>query len=343
VISVSELSAAGLARTSSAFACLLFAAALWTPAARADESPEARATARKLAAEGSAAFERRDFERALSLFDQAGSLVAAPTIALMQARTLTELGRLASAAERYSAAQQTAATDASNPAFQRAAEDAERELAALKPRIPTLRVKLVGSESSSAEVTIDGRAVAPDAVSVDRWVDPGPHEVAVKTSSGASSARTIVLAEGAREEVVFSLEPAVRVPVASPPRSPSPSPLPMPQEAPSALPGAARSQTFGWVTLGTGAALTGAGTVLGVLALGHKSDLDAACDPGCPPDYQDDIDTYRLERNLSYVGFALGAAGLGAGTYLLLRGDPDGAGASVGLTVGGVRVAGRFQ
>jgi hypothetical protein len=339
VISVSELSAAGLGRTSSAFACLLFAAALWTPAARADESPEARATARKLAAEGSEAFERRDFERALSLFDRAGSLVAAPTIALMQARTLTELGRLASAAERYSAAQQTAATDANNPAFQRAAEDAERELAALKPRIPTLRVKLVGSESSSAEVTIDGRAVAPDAVSVDRWVDPGQHEVAVRTSSGASSARTIVLAEGAREEVVFSLEPAVRVPVASPARSPSP----MPMEAPPTLPGAPRSPTFGWVTLGTGAALTGAGAVLGVLALGHKSDLDAACNPGCPRDYQDDIDTYRLERNLSYVGFALGAAGLGAGTYLLLRGDPDGAGASVGLTVGGVRVAGRFQ
>jgi hypothetical protein len=339
VISVSELPAAGFRRTSSVFACLLFAAALWTPAARADESPEARATARKLAAEGSEAFERRDFERALSLFDQAGALVAAPTIALMQARTLTELGRLASAAERYSAAQQSAATDASNPAFQRAAEDAERELAALKPRIPTLRVKLVGSESSGAEVTIDGRAVAPDAVSVDRWVDPGQHEVAVKTSSGASSARTIVLAEGVREEVVFSLEPAVRVPVAPPARSPSP----MPQEAPPSLPGAARSQTFGWVTLGTGAALTGAGAVLGVLALGHKSDLDAACDPGCPRDYQDDIDTYRLERNLSYVGFALGAAGLGAGTYLLLRGDPDGAGASVGLTVGGVSVAGRFQ
>jgi hypothetical protein len=83
--------------------------------------------------------------------------------------------------------------------------------------------------------------------------------------------------------------------------------------------------------------------VLGVLALAHKSDLDAACKPGCPREYADDIESYRLERNLSYVGFALGAAGLGAGTYLLLRSDPAGAGANVGLSVGGVSVSGRFQ
>jgi hypothetical protein len=137
---------------------------------------------------------------------------------------------------------------------------------------------------------------------VDRWVDPGSHEVAVRTSSGVSSARTITLAEGSREEVVFSLEPVVRVPVTAPRRSPAG------REPASASSEGARPRTLGWVTLGTGAALTGAGAVLGVLALGHKSELDAACKPGCPPDYQDDIDTYRLERNLSYVGFALGAA-----------------------------------
>ena len=336
--SVSERSAAGFRRTSRAFAYFLFAAALFTPAAGADESAEARATARRLAAEGSEAFERRDFERALALFDEAGALVQAPTIALMQARTLAELGRLASAAERYSAAQQTAATDSTNPAFQSAAEDAERELAALKPRIPTLRVKLVGSESSGAQVTLDGRVLAPETVSVDRWVDPGQHEVAVTTSAGTSSARTITLAEGAREELVFSLEPVVLVPVTPPGHSRA--------GASAAGVGEARaepSRTLGWFTLGTGAALTGAGAVLGVFALGHKSDLDAACNPGCPSDYEDDIQAYRLQRNLSYVGFALGAAGVGAGTYLLLRSSPNGAGAAVGLTVGGVSVSGRFQ
>lgn len=337
MISASEVGRTGRHRAARALFCLLCAAALWAPAVRAEESAEARATARRLAAEGSEAFERRDFERALALFDEAGSLVQAPTIALMQARTLAELGRLASAAERYSAAQQTAAVDASNPAFQSAAEDALRELSALKPRIPTLRVKLVGSESRGAQVTIDGRAVAPETLSVDRWVDPGSHEVAVRTSSGVSSARTITLAEGSREEVVFSLEPVVRVPVTAPRRSPTG------REPASASSEGARPRTLGWVTLGTGAALTGAGAVLGVLALGHKSELDAACKPGCPPDYQDDIDTYRLERNLSYVGFALGAAGLGAGTYLLLRSDPSEAGADVGLSVGGIRVSGRFQ
>jgi tetratricopeptide (TPR) repeat protein len=295
-------------------------------------TPEgARAAARKLAAQGSEAFERRDFERALELFEQASALIEAPTIALMQARTLAELGRLTAAAERYQAALR-AEPAAANAAFRRAAEAAARELELLEPRIPTLRVKLLGSGASGAEVWVAGTRVAPEKLGEDQRIDPGSHEVEVKTAAGASSARTVTLAEGAREELVFSLEPVVRVPLTPP------LPSRMPASDPPKRPPLAT-----WVTLGSGVAFAGAGVVLGVLALGHKSDLDAVCTPGCPPEYEDDIHAYRVERNLSYLGFALGATGIAAGTYLLVWNEPGEARTALNLSPNGVSLSRSFR
>jgi hypothetical protein len=291
------------------------AAVAWAPpaAAQRPETEQTRATARRLAAEGSEAFERRELERALELFERASSLVQAPTIALMHARTLAERGRLAAAAERYEAAQRIDASDSDNAAFRQAAESAKRELELLEPRIPSLRVKLLGSEANGAEVSLDGRKLTPEEAQQAHRVDPGSHHIEVKTTAGTSSARVVTLTEGAREELVFSLEPVVRVPVVAPTAAPTRAP---------AVDERRDSRMVGWVTLGSGVALAGAGAVFGVLALGHKSDLDAVCDPGCPREYEDDLDAYRLQRNLSYLGFALGASGAAVGAYFLVRSAP---------------------
>jgi len=300
-----------------------------------DVSAEARAEARKLAAEGSDAFEAGQFQHALELFDRAASIVEAPTIALMQARTLAELGRLAAAAERYTAAQRSVPADEGNAAFRSAAETAAKELSNLKPRVPMLRIKLVGVEPGAAAVTIDGNLVPPEAVSADQLLDPGPHSVEVRTATGTAAARAVTLKEGAREELVFSFEAAAPAVTAS---SLASSDAPASHEQP-----APRPRTWGWVTLGTGVAFTGAATVIGISALGHKSDLDAHCASGCPPEYEDKLHTYRVQRTLSYVGFALGATGVGAGLYLLLRSEPGTTTATLALTPDGVSLSGRFQ
>ncbi|HEY3501128.1 MAG TPA: hypothetical protein VGK73_40825 [Polyangiaceae bacterium] len=296
---------------------------------------EQRTEARALVAEASAAFEAGNFQRALTLFDRAAAIVEAPTIALMQARTLVELGRLGAAAERYLAAQRTDPAVADNAAFRSAAAEAKSELEALRPSIPTLRIKLVGAQSEDAVVAIDGRTLAPEAVATEQLLDAGPHNIEVKTAAGTTAGRAITLVPGAREEVVFSLEPVVHVPNASYRRTPEPAPV-----RDDATP---KPRTAAWITLGTGVAFTGAATVLGVLALGHKSDLDAACNPGCPEEYRDDLDTYRLERTLSYVGFAIGAVGVGSGIYLLLRSEPGSTSAALALSPSGVSLSGRFQ
>ena len=51
-----------------------------------------RTAARNLAAQAAEAFERQEYEEALDLFQRAGSLIQAPTIALMEARTLAARG-----------------------------------------------------------------------------------------------------------------------------------------------------------------------------------------------------------------------------------------------------------
>jgi len=298
-----------------------------------DVTTEARQAARTLVVEASTAFEAGDFERALTLFDRAAQIVEAPTVALMQARTLVELGRLTAAVERYTSAQRTGPADASNPAFRDAAEQASNELAALRPRIPSLRVKLVGPGANDARLSLDGIALDPEDATSDKLLDPGSHRVEVKTTDGAAASRTVTLVEGAREEVVFNLVPTVRVPTSA--AAPPPAP---PHEKRTSSP-----RVAGWATLGAGVAFTGAGAALGVLALGHKQDLDAACKDGCPAEYANELHAFRTERALSYVGFVLGAAGIGTGTYLLLRHEPDGTTTGLALSANGIHLTGRFQ
>jgi hypothetical protein len=318
-----------------AFVLLTLSAGARDAGAREREiSAEERATARALLAEASAAFEAGKYEVALVLFDRAAEVVEAPTISLMQARTLVQLGRLVSAAEHYERAQQIDTPDAGNAAFRQAAEEARAERELLLARIPTLRIKLTGADSHGAEVSIDGRPLAPDEATAEQLLDPGTHSVKVKSAAGTSSARTIVLVERAREEIVFKLEPAVNVPAGVAPEQRLPKAAHEPPK---------KVRVAGWVVLGSGVAFTGAGAVFGGLALSHKSDLDGVCTAGCPPEYEDDIHAYRVERTLSYVGFGLGAAGIGVGLYLLLRDEPDETATAFVLTPRGVAVSRRFH
>jgi hypothetical protein len=98
---------------------------------------------------------------------------------------------------------------------------------------------------------------------------------------------------------------------------------------------------LGWVVAGSGAAFTAVGAIAGVAALNHKADLDAVCNPGCPSTSAADIRAFRSERTLSYVGFGLGALGLGAGTVLLLSAPSQNV--ALGVSPRAVTIAGSFR
>jgi hypothetical protein len=211
------------------------------------------------------------------------------------------------------------ATDAPNPAYERAAQAAEQELGQLMPRIPVLVVRVTALHRQAFEVFVDNRKIATALLGADLPTDPGKHRLELRRPGLTPVVRSISLSEGAREDVAMPLEGESSV---TGHRSPATSAA-VPVDSPTT---GERADTvwkiLGWVALGAGATGTVLGSVTGIRALNGKSRLDKVCRPGCPPAYADDIDSFRLNRSLSYLGFATGVVGIAGGGYLLLRGTP---------------------
>lgn len=300
-----------------------------------------RTAARSLAAQGTAAFEAQRYAEALDLFERAAALVEVPTITLMQARTLVQLGRWVEAADRYASIQRwkeaNSAAATANPTFAQAVDSAQQELGPLMARMPKLNVKIVQIRSEAVEVYVAGRRLPPALVGVDVPVDPGQHEIEVRRAGQEAIVRHVTLSEGRRQEVMISLDVKPAAPVVVPTVKPvAPPPAPPKSERSSS------SDTLGFVLLGTGAAGTVVGVITGITALGQKSELDEVCSPGCPPSEEDTLDAYRLNRTLSYVGFAVGIAGLSTGGYVLLSGTTEEPDLALGVTPGGAKLWGTF-
>jgi hypothetical protein len=300
-----------------------------------------RTAARSLAAQGSAAFEAQRYAEALDLFDRAAALVEAPTIALMQARTLEKLGRWVEAADRYASLQRwrdaNGAALGANPTFGQAVDAAQLELTALMERIPKLNVKVVPVHVDGVELYVNGRKLLPALVGVDVPVDPGQCEVEARRPGHETIVRQVTLVQGRREEVTISLDETRVLAAVVPAAKPAPPP-----PAPADSRDTSSRATLGFVLLGAGVAGTATGVITGIVALGKKSELDEVCSPGCPPSHAETLDSYRVNRTLSYVGFAVGIAGVSAGGYLLLSGTKEEPGVALGVTPGGAKVWGRF-
>ena len=106
--------------------------------------------------------------------------------------------------------------------------EAARLAEELRPRIPTLRVKIQGlPPGETAHLSIDG-VVVPDAALIEpQKVDPGKHVVVVRVGEGAASREARgegVVAEGQAGEVTLTVPP--RRPSsrsdAGPPEAPQP-------------------------------------------------------------------------------------------------------------------------
>lgn len=289
---------------------------------------DARTAARALAAQGAQAFEQHDFERALGLFERASAIVSAPTIKLMQARTLVELDRLVEAADQYEETQRLLAVDPTNEAFRQAGAAAQQELELLLQRIPTLRVRVVGVVGTEpVDLFVDGKKLSAEQAAVDRPSNPGEHHLEARSASGRSGSRDVTVPEGAHVDVEIALA------------APPPALVPPPAAPPPPVASGGSTRALGWGLGITGAVFTTAGAITGVMALKDKATLDAVCKPGCPVDEADTIDAWRRERTLSYVSFGLGAIGLGAGAYFILS---DRTPVGVALTPRRVALVGTF-
>jgi hypothetical protein len=264
--------------------------------AQTSESP--REAARGLANRAANAIARGEYAEGEELLAQAYKVYPAPTIALLQARTLVWLGRLAGGVAAYQRATLATLRPDAPEAFRSAVASAKTELAELRPRVPRLQVLVRGhgERGGHSRLELDGRSLPSS--QLGRWIlaDPGRRTLRVEYS-GTTYERSVRLEE--RQSVVVEIvEPQ-------------------------------SSSLARWVTIGAlGVGVVGLGT--GVIAGIVSSSAHEQAREDCPEsrclagtDGARALERYRDLRVISTVSYAVGGVGLGLGGLLILRGSFD--------------------
>jgi hypothetical protein len=291
---------------------LVFAALMARGPSAHAEDEATRQAARDLAQEGVDLLRRGKLEEAQERLHKAYELFPAPTIALYEGQALEKLGRLVEAAERYQAAKLSELPADANSALRNAVDEAAREVQRLAPLIPKLTVEVEGVAPSTPglEVRVDAEPLPLAMLGVRRPIDPGEHEVSVALGGTIQQTRKVTLAAGGAERVVLRVAPGRPTPVAMPSAGPVDT---------GPKPSRSMQRTWGFVSLGVGGAGLVTGIVSGAVMLGKDSTLERHCpNNSCPPAYQGDLDTFTTARTVSFIGYGVGIAGLGAGALLLL-------------------------
>ena len=296
------------------FLASLLALGLSTGVARAQTDDE-KAAARAAAMEGVRALEDGRFQEAVDRLTRAEAVIHAPTHLLYLARAQVGLGKLISAQETYiKISREELAADAPR-AFVEAKEKAAGELAALVPKIPNVKIDVVGAPAADTAVTIDGAPMQSALIGLARPIDPGSHTIIAKAPGMASEPLTVTIAEGAKETVTLTLKPVAAAP--PDPATPAASRVGPPDETRSSGP-----PVITWVALGVGAVGVVAGTVFVAQNHSKRNEADALCPSACPATKRSEIqkldDDADSAATLAWIGYGVGVVGLGAGAVLLL-------------------------
>jgi hypothetical protein len=314
--------------------CLLAfssSALFWSSLAFAEDA-ETRTAARDLATQGAQAFEAGDYAQASDFFRRAHELVPAPSIALLQARSLAKLGQLLEAIDIYEQTARFKLPDDAPEAYLQAVETARNEMEDVRRRLPRLKVVLIGASSNEpVQVSMDDKPTPTALLGVERPIDPGQHRLEARVGGQLRASRELGIVEGQIYQVDLDVRP------------PAPPPAPVVAQAPATENQPHSWQkTGGYVALGVGALGLGIGTYTGIVALSRKSDLDSVCKPSCPPSSAEDIDSFRANRTVSYVSFGVGIAAAATGVALLVLGKPSAEHVAFRALPGGFQIGGQL-
>lgn len=326
---------------------LLLAALCWAPAALGQETESAtRSAARALGTSGVEAYQAGRYEQASDELEKAYGILRVPSLGLWSARALVKQNKLLEAAERYLETANLQIPSGDNAIQKQAVADAKTELAALRPTIPTLTIKIAGAEPSEVQVTVDGVPLAATLLTSPRLVNPGSHEV-VGERGGERVHASATLGQGQRQELTlrFGIEAAAAPKRAAPSGAAAAAPASAAAErGPSgAATGSQRTWAIGSLAAGGAGLLLGG--VTGGLALGLKSELDDSgdCPDGCKSSRQEDVDRLNLYRTVSTVGFIAGGVLAATGVVLWMTAPkPGSASAQAKVGPGGVTIEGTF-
>lgn len=299
------------------------------------QTDEDKSAARQMAIDGKKAYDEKKYAEAVDYFTRAESLVHSPAQLLYLARAQVGLGKLVKAKEAYLKIKKETLAPTAPKAFVDAQNEGTKELAALEPRIPSLKITVAGNEGKAVVVTMDDAVVPAALIGVARPMDPGEHKVSAK-ADGLSFETPFTLKEGANDELVLTLKADGKGTAVVDPKPPVEEPKPPPVEDPKPPTDTAGGGSGGdglrigsYAAFGVGAVGLGLSLVFMLKANSKKKDADALCPNGvCPLSSQGDVssldDQSKSARGASGAMLVLGVLGVGAGvTLFVLAGSAD--------------------
>jgi hypothetical protein len=300
------------------------AACLLSPVARADE-PTSQADAL--------------FEEARTLMLQGRHVEACPKLEeserldpavgtlLHLGECFAKTGRTASAWRTFREAIARARTEGHRDREEVAATRAQN----LEPELARLQVSVpVGHALPGLTLRENGVALPESSWGAAIPVDPGPHVIEAsapghlpwRTQAAVNEpGRTLVVAVPALELEAAEPDAGASGAGADGERAPSAGPRPLePSATSSAIAPTPRNRTWGWVTLAAGSAVTAVGAGFGVAAIRSWADSRSACvGHVCSDAGVRAADDARASARVSTGLFVVGALGVAAGVYLLVR------------------------
>ncbi|XXX75248.1 hypothetical protein WMF30_47125 [Sorangium sp. So ce134] len=325
------------------------AALLCGSAARAQEQARDPVAAEALFKAARALVDKGDYAAGCPKFEASLALNPSASTMINIARCHEREGKLATAWHDYNRALVLNRETAGEQRRRSLEEIAQKEIAALEPRVPKLRVVVEGAPSG-VEVQRDGTALPAAALGEPLPIDPGPHEIRASAPGHQTETRAITIAEGQTETVALTLRPAAAagagVEAATAPAKADGAP------AGGGVP------AWAWVSGAAGIALVGASVGFLIDDLSAIDALRENCRevPGgtyCKPGYDFAADNARKNRDVALFA-GLGGAGLvalGVAVYGIVRAggekEPAPAPGAVALpwiapSVAGASISGSF-
>jgi len=317
-----------MGRSVCAYACLLGALSA-APLARAQVSPEEKATAEAVFEEGMRLIKQGNFAAACPKFEMSQRVEPAVGTMLYLAECYEKTNRTASSWAMFREAASLAETSGQVERM----KTAQARAARLEPRLAWLTVD-VAKEAlvPGLQIRRNGALLAPELSGTETPVDPG--EVLVEASAPGRlpySTKVKVAAKGHVSVAIPALQaspdaaptataaaaPAVAQPESAPPAAPQPSPSTQPSPAPAPQK-VEHASPIPWIVGGVGVAALGVGTYFGLRAISNADKARDLCPAGDCTDLAGETaaDDAHTQATISNVSFVLGAAAVATGVVL---------------------------
>jgi hypothetical protein len=191
-------------------------------------------------------------------------------------------------------------------------EQVQAELTKLEKQLVSLEIEL---QQTGAELRVDGGLLGRGPLSQKLRLNPGRHNVEVRSPDGTLRTQSVTLGSGETRALTFGEQPAPMVESAPAPAAKPPRPVP-------------------WLAWGIAGAFGVATTVSGAIALGaHSDERDLQHLQGVQPEQleqaRNKVENWALATDVLLVGTAVAA---GVSLYLTLAPGPSGS--ETGILVG---------